>query len=123
MTEYKEGVKIIRQEFWIDVKYSLFQHPGSMKYEVNTPIKRPEKGGPLAVFKTLKDALSFMSNRFGISWQNDWQCSKIKFFDCLYEKSKDKNFWYDGVYFDVSLIPCGTVFADELILKEEIIDF
>lgn len=85
-------------------------------YHKNEITKRPEKCGPLTVFRTRQSARNFKkrleTNILSLRRHN------FKIVKCLYQRSKDTHLWSDGWYQNSHDLPTGTDFADSIICLE-----
>ena len=98
--EWKKGWKVIRKYS----RKSCSNISSRVVYHKNKITKRPEKCGPLAVFKTREKARVFIKNP-----SIQVRCKIVK---CLYTKSIDRCLW--NAHSKICHLPTGNVLADEV---------
>lgn len=105
--EWKLGWKICAKEF--SKLYPCNMLTSYPEYKMGK-ITKPKKGnGPLAVFKSRKDAREFKCDTLG------W-----KIFRCKYVPSKRRNLMIRGkIATHLDCLPYGTVLAEEVMLLEK----
>lgn len=118
MEGYKEGWKVVQIDSHGRM-VSCFAPGHAVKdYIYDLPSLRTIGNGPLAVFDSRDAAMSFIINHTGDG------CG-LKLARCLYKPSKLKTreYWYRDEYsknrYRRTIVPKGSDFADEVILKKE----
>lgn len=109
--EWKKGWKVIQtKKNKIRTRISCTNIAFPVKYLKNKITRRPERCGPLAVFKTRKLAREFSKKGF---WTNR------KIVKCLYVSSEDTQLWRPSwhapsKYLRSCDLPEGTILADKV---------
>lgn len=110
-TPMKKGWKATR--LYENRHYSVIMtQDRKVLYELNSPTKRPKDGGPLTLFATKQQAQAFLGAH--ATFNHLYKTSP-----CDYTPSADTLVWHaDQRRFD-HLLPLGTLFADDITLREE----
>ncbi len=96
------------------------------RYFKTTATTRTERGGPLAVFGSVKSAQSFVARCPIFSGRNIGRLASVRIFSCRYRRSRQRSLWartnWRTIYrhFTLHECPTGTHLADEVILGERV---
>ena len=88
----------------------------SLHYPVQVTKTRTVGNGPLAVFKTRREARAFLARENGLIFERHEL--KMKIVKCLYKPSADRGLWAGDQTWREEACPNGTMFADSVCCLE-----